>query len=91
MFPVSKVRKGVDIIDRDYQPVSDLDKENRELPQYISRTCSSSRNTPKESERGADGSYNSLQLVGRRFEDEEVIAVIDYLKRKSSLPFIQVP
>ena len=33
----------------------------------------------------------SLQLVGRRFEDEKVLAVLDYIKQAIGLPFVDFP
>jgi amidase len=33
----------------------------------------------------------SLQLVGRRFEDEKIIAVLEYIKKEIGLPFVEFP
>jgi amidase len=33
----------------------------------------------------------SLQLVGRRFEDEKIIAVLEYIKEHIALPFVPFP
>ena len=33
----------------------------------------------------------SLQLVGRRFEDEKVVAILEYIKREIRLPFVGFP
>jgi hypothetical protein len=33
----------------------------------------------------------SLQLVGRRFEDEKVAAVLEYIKDQIALPFVPFP
>jgi Asp-tRNA(Asn)/Glu-tRNA(Gln) amidotransferase A subunit family amidase len=33
----------------------------------------------------------SLQLVSRRFEDEKVVAVLEYLKQEIGLPLADVP
>ena len=33
----------------------------------------------------------SLQLVGRRFEDEKIIAVLEYIKQEIRLPFANFP
>ncbi len=32
-----------------------------------------------------------LQLVGRRFEDEKVLAILDYITRTIDLPFVEFP
>ena len=33
----------------------------------------------------------SLQLVGRRFEDEKVVAILEYIKQEIGLPFVDFP
>lgn len=33
----------------------------------------------------------SLQLVGRRFEDEKVVGVMEFLEREIGLPFVKFP
>lgn len=33
----------------------------------------------------------SLQLVGRRFDDEKIIAVLEYIKKEIGLPFVNFP
>ena len=33
----------------------------------------------------------SLQIIGRRFEDEKVVAVLEYLKQTIGLPFVDFP
>jgi amidase len=38
-----------------------------------------------------DGLPISLQLVARRFEDEKVVAVLEYIKREIGLPFVEFP
>lgn len=38
-----------------------------------------------------DGLPVSLQLVGRRFEDEKVLAVLEYIQGAIGLPFAAFP
>ena len=38
-----------------------------------------------------DGLPISLQLVGRRFEDEKVLAALEYMKQRTGLPFVGIP
>ena len=38
-----------------------------------------------------DGLPVSLQLVGRRFEDEKVLATLDFIKEAVGLPFCDFP
>lgn len=33
----------------------------------------------------------SLQLVGRRFEDEKLLAILKHISEKIGLPFVQLP
>ena len=33
----------------------------------------------------------SLQLVGRRFEDEKVLAILEYIHKVVKLPFVDFP
>ena len=33
----------------------------------------------------------SLQIVGRRFEDEKVVGVMEFLERELGLPFAEFP
>lgn len=38
-----------------------------------------------------DGLPVALQLVGRRFEDEKVLGILDYITRSIGLPFVVFP
>lgn len=58
IFPVTKVDPTIDVIDQDYVPMNEKDKYNHEL-----------WNSGPEKYKGAP---ISLQLVGRRYEDEKV-------------------
>ena len=33
----------------------------------------------------------SLQLVGRRFEDEKILAILEYISKEIGLPFVEFP
>jgi amidase len=70
VFPVSKVDKDVDAWNGDEQILGELDQENRELWD------------PEEFHGGPVG----LQLVGRRFEDEKIVAILEYITEKIGLP-----
>lgn len=69
-FPVSRVDGKTDVARGTFKPMTDVDEEHWKLYD------------PNE----FDGLPISLQLVGRRFEDEKVIAVLQYLKQVVSLP-----
>ncbi|KAK0122254.1 hypothetical protein ONS95_010505 [Cadophora gregata] len=69
-FPVSQVQGEKDVAKRTFKPMTGVDSEHWKL--YDSKEC--------------NGLPISLQLVGRRFEDEKVLAVLEYLKQVVSLP-----
>ncbi|KAI9772592.1 MAG: hypothetical protein M1839_002444 [Geoglossum umbratile] len=75
VFPVCKVDAEVDRAERGYKPMNDVDRDHWKLYD------------PKK----FDGLPVSLQLVGRRFEDEKVVAVLEYLKEVIRLPFVEFP
>ncbi|KAL8697489.1 MAG: hypothetical protein Q9201_007104 [Fulgogasparrea decipioides] len=71
VFPVSKVDPDIDKVDEGYHPMNEKDAFNYNLYE-------------PERYRGAPV---SLQLVGRRYEDEKVIEALDYIKDRIGLPF----
>ncbi|MDI1486740.1 MAG: hypothetical protein OHK93_006001 [Ramalina farinacea] len=72
VFPVSKADPDVDAQERDYVPTNEHDNDNYNLYE------------DPEQFRGAPV---SLQLVGRRYEDEKVIEIMEYLQDRLELPF----
>lgn len=72
VFPVTTADPAIDLWDQNYAPINEKDRYNHNL--Y------------KEPEiyRGAPV---SLQLVGRRYEDEKVVAAFEYIKEQIGLPF----
>lgn len=92
-FPVDKVDKEVDVVvDRVCQPKTRNDEWNWGLCEcfYAAMrellTCGSLDNPE-----AFDGLPISLQLVGRRFEDEKVLAVLEYIQGAIGLPFASFP
>ncbi|OCK96647.1 amidase [Cenococcum geophilum 1.58] len=75
VFPVDKVDPQRDRKEDGYKPMTRLDRENWKL--YDPETFA--------------GLPVSLQLVGRRHEDEKVLAVLQYLQEKIGLPFADFP
>ncbi|KAF2275280.1 amidase [Westerdykella ornata] len=74
-FPVCKVDEAVDKLEDDFKPMSGHDSDNRKLYD------------PQE----FHGLPVSLQLVGRRFEDEKVLKVLEFVTKKIGLPFENFP
>lgn len=74
-FPVTKVDKQIDKWDKDHNPLSEHDQLNRGLWE------------PEE----FDGLPVSLQLVGRRFEDEKILTILEHITEQIKLPFEQFP
>ncbi|KAH7370700.1 amidase signature domain-containing protein [Rhexocercosporidium sp. MPI-PUGE-AT-0058] len=67
--------KEKDVAQRNFKPMTDIDEEHRKL--YDAKEF--------------EGLPVSLQLVGRRFEDEKVLAVLEYMKQKVPLPLDEMP
>ncbi|KJR81677.1 amidase [Sporothrix schenckii 1099-18] len=65
VFPVTRVDPAIDVVEKDYTPLNDLDKaiheEYTDNPQV-------QENTPV-----------GLQLVGRRFQEEKILALVEML------------
>lgn len=73
VFPVTKVDTAVDKIDESYKPRNEKDEYNHQLW----------RSGPEK----YTGAPVSLQLVGRRYEDEKVVEALEYIQGKIGLPF----
>ncbi|KAF2436723.1 amidase [Tothia fuscella] len=71
VFPVTQVDPLIDLKEERYQPRNEKDAYNYEL---------------YERERYRDAPV-SLQLVGRRFDDEKIIQVLDFIQQHVKLPF----
>jgi amidase len=76
VFPVSKVGESDDEAEEElYEPRNEKDMYNWKLWE----------------EHGAKGYVDapvSLQLVGRRYEDEKVLEALEMVKRETGLPFV---
>lgn len=70
VFPVCKVDKEVDQRSHDGQTLGELDQENKDLWD------------PEE----FHGLPVGLQLVGRRFEDEKIVAILEHITDMIGLP-----
>ncbi|KAJ4379204.1 hypothetical protein N0V86_005248 [Didymella sp. IMI 355093] len=70
VFPVCKVDKDADRWSGNEQILGELDQENRKLWD------------PEE----FHGAPVGLQLVGRRFEDEKIVAILEHITDKIGLP-----
>ena len=70
VFPVCRVDKGQDNWSGKEQPLGELDEDNRKLWD------------PEE----FHGAPVGLQLVGRRFEDEKIVGILEHITDKIGLP-----
>jgi len=75
VFPVTKVDLEADRVDESYEPMNAKDEYNHKLWQ-----------SGPERYKGAP---ISLQLVGRRYEDEKVVEALELIKKSIGLPFAQ--
>ncbi|KAF2643232.1 amidase [Massarina eburnea CBS 473.64] len=73
VVPTTKVNPSVDLSETDYKPRNEKDKFNHDLYEP-----SKYINAPV-----------SVQLVGRRYEDEKVIEAMQYIKEKLGLPWAE--
>lgn len=76
IFPVDKVNTAKDDVKEVYEPRNEKDKFNWDLWEKF----------------GAEGYKDapiSLQLVGRRYEDEKVIQALEIIKEEAGLPFVE--
>ncbi|TGO19798.1 hypothetical protein BTUL_0002g00420 [Botrytis tulipae] len=76
VFPVDKVDVEKDSTQETYTPRNDKDKYNWNLWE----------------QHGAEGYKDapiSLQLIGRRFEDEKVIQALEIIQEQTGLPFVE--
>ena len=98
-FPVDKVDREVDRAYSRGDFMSGADKQNWKLckrsPRLMrlknSLTNHSLHTTDNDNPQEFHGLPVSLQLVGRRFEDEKVLAVLEYLYSVVRLPFCEFP
>ncbi|CAI6333956.1 unnamed protein product [Periconia digitata] len=70
VFPVTRVDKNQDVLEKKGKPLSGLDKSNRDL---------------WDAEE-FHGLPVSLQLVGRRFDDEKILAILEHFIELIGLP-----
>lgn len=72
VFPVGTVDKQRDVWEEGWSALTDVDQENWKL--YDAEEF--------------EGLPISLQLVGRRFEDEKVLAILEYLMERINFPSV---
>jgi len=63
VVPVTNADKSVDVLDKDYKPMSDLDKTAYE--DYDAEIY--------------DGAHVSVQVVGRRLQEEKMLDLAEYI------------
>ncbi|KAI9733086.1 MAG: hypothetical protein M1834_003633 [Cirrosporium novae-zelandiae] len=74
VFPVSQVDPAIDKVEEGYKPMNESDEFNYKL---------------YEPEKYRDAPI-SLQLVGRRYDDEKVIEALEFIKDSIKLPFVDL-
>ena len=93
VFPVQIVNKEIDLVEKDYKPMNAIDRENWELCEFGAlhvRDGAEALTTIIDDPEIFDGLPVSLQLVGRRFEDEKVLAILDFIEDAVKLLFNRV-
>jgi len=84
-FPVGWVEIESDVWG-DFEPLTDVDAENFELCEFCVLLWRGEGSLFADDREEFDGLPVSLQLVGRKFEDEKVLAVLEYIKENLQLP-----
>lgn len=74
VFPVCRVDQAVDKWEGQAEPLSGHDEDNRKLWD------------PEE----FHGMPVALQLVGRRFDDETILGILEHIKNRLNLPFVDM-
>lgn len=74
VFPVSKVDIAKDVAEAGFEAMGAKDEANRKL---------------YERPEVFKGAPVSLQLVGRRYEDEKVVEAMEFVKEAVGLPFVE--
>ncbi|KAG9238029.1 amidase signature domain-containing protein [Amylocarpus encephaloides] len=75
VFPVDKVDTSKDAAKETHTPRNELDKENWDFWE----------------QNGAEGYKDaplSLQLIGRRYEDEKIVQALEIIQQETGLPFV---
>jgi amidase len=92
VFPVSKVDKSKDGAAVGFKAMTDVDEENWKLCEFFcSISCQIADRPSIDNAEKFEGLPISLQLVGRRFEDAKVLAILDYIKDAIHLPLVAFP
>lgn len=79
VVPVLRVDKSVDKMDRDYKPLNEDDRSTYESCKSLSFPLVHRTNEVLDDAEVYDGAHVAIQLVGRRFQEEKVLALAEYL------------
>lgn len=81
VIPVTTADRRIDVIGKEFKPLSDLDKSTSELCMYkLSMQFFRYRLTTLLDDSAIyDGAHVAIQLVGRRLEEEKVLALAEYI------------
>ena len=92
VFPVGKVDQSLDALEpgHEHEPLSDLDADNWDLCKlFPTLSLSAFAEFCQHDLDDPELSHNlpiSLQLVARRFEDEKLLAILEYISQEIKLP-----
>lgn len=81
VIPVTTASKEQDPADKDYTPMNDTDKDAFEACKYRMALNASIANSATDDAEIYDGSAVSIQLVGRRLQEEKMLAIADYVSK----------
>ena len=72
--------KNIDLVDKDYKPISAIDEKTYQCCKLFSVVNTMTMtNWYKDDPEIYDGAHVGLQVVGRRFQEEKVLALTEIL------------
>ena len=89
-FPIDKVDKSVDLRYERKEYMTDTDEQEWRKCKYCPFP-SCRLLIPEDDPETFHGLPVSLQIVGRRFEDEKVLAILEHIHKVIKLPFVRFP
>jgi amidase len=79
VVPVTTVDKNIDVVDKDYKPLNEVDQKNYDRCKFTIKSGQYPVLTRTDDPEIFDGAHVSLQLVGRRLQEEKILALTEMI------------
>lgn len=79
ILPVTTVDKNIDVVDSGYVPINGVDEKVFEACRYLNIDHGYNTLTIVDDPELYDGAHVAVQIVGRRFQEEKVLALTEIL------------